>query len=201
MDEQLLFDPAKMGGGPKQGELVYHYTSYHTASSFILGGKRQLLANTVRKMNDPMEHLSKFLLGGASVDLEHDEVMRIHGALNVASLENARLFCCSLDTPADTVDHPDSLIVRKPGRRGFDHPAMWAHYGDCHNGVCLILYRNALDETGPAGAFAQKVTVLNEVANHTCNSEPETPIFPLRNCVALPRYKNYALKLDGSEGL
>jgi hypothetical protein len=146
MDEKLLFDPAKTEGGPPRGQLVYHYTSCFVANTFILSGKKQLLANALFKMNDPMEHVPKFLLGGSSVGLEHNEIIRITKAFNTASLENARLLCCSLDTPAEIVPHPMGPAVRRPGRRGFDHPSMWAHYANNHNGVCLIFYRNALDQ-------------------------------------------------------
>ncbi len=50
---------------------------------------------------------------------------------------------------------------------------------------------------GPAGAFAQKPTVLNEGVYYTRNRKPETRILPLSNCVT-PQWCKNMLRFLGS---
>lgn len=147
MDETTLFDPRAFED--PSDAFVYHFTTFKTARDFILGGERQILANLMAKMNDPFEHTPKQLpLAWKTIDaIEDDLASRVHKVLIDATVSDARLFCCSLDVPAQKCAHQNGPIYTRFNRRGFDHPSMWAHYADNHRGVCLIFYRERLNQS------------------------------------------------------
>lgn len=148
MNDELLFDPAFFEGGPQRGEFVYHFTRPTTAKEHILGGNRRLLIRPAGKMNDPLEHSARNrLLGGSRVQVTDQEVINCGRAIDKAARDDIRILSTTLDRPPVVHSHPKGPINTRPGKRGFSHPAMWAHYAEGHSGICLIFNRNELNKS------------------------------------------------------
>jgi len=73
-----LFNPSRWDPTHPRGESVYHYTKTSTALRFIVDGTKQILANTARKMNDPLEFGRHGLLGSGGKGLSDEDIPRIN---------------------------------------------------------------------------------------------------------------------------
>ncbi len=128
---------------------LYHYTSAEVALDSILA-QAQFRLGLVEWMNDPREARQRYPSlqqpDGASSDgvedlwEEADRLMR----------RATKVACFTLD-----YELPDSVLDRN-ALRGYAHPALWAHYGGDHAGVCLRFSRRALADRieavlGPRG--------------------------------------------------
>lgn len=107
---------------------LYHFTSLKCATSFILP-KLRLRMNKLEKMNDPKENLRHILEGyKASKDpLNSDyNIFEVLGAKFIS--EKFRCLCFSTD-----------LTYNNSNFAGYTLQKMWAHYGQEHEGVCLVI--------------------------------------------------------------
>lgn len=115
---------------------LYHYTSCDVALSYILKSNT-LMFNSFSNVNDPREskkwEISPFIR--SDLGLAKDKYEKI--ADNVSELlkgRNAKLLCFS----RDNLESEGALQPWALFDRGFNKPSMWHHYGDQHNGVCLM---------------------------------------------------------------
>jgi len=110
--------------------LLYHYTSLSTCIENILG-KKLFKFSPVEKMNDPKEsdftivlHNKIFKYDNINVDLLYEYFQR-----------RTKIACFTIDNPKSykTTDEQNPFKGK-----AFNHPRMWAQYGENHKGVCLI---------------------------------------------------------------
>lgn len=100
-------------------KLLFHYTSFNSAIKIIKSGK--LLYSKLSKLNDPLEsHRSSYYddYNSSKTEIIQNEISKYH----------------QISLTKDTVC-----------RRGFDINAMWGHYADKGNGVCLVFDKNQLE--------------------------------------------------------
>lgn len=98
-------------------KLLFHYTSFNSAIKIIESGK--LLYSKLSKLNDPLEsHRSIYYYDSSKIEIIQNEISKYH----------------QIGLTKDTVR-----------RRGFDINAMWGHYADKGNGVCLVFDKNQLE--------------------------------------------------------
>lgn len=102
---------------------LYHYTSLDTFAEKILPSL-QLLMNKTQLINDPIE--SRFLFK------VNDETYKKSGVTPRLKLiregKKYNITCFSIDK-----EYNNTVIP------GWGLPKMWAHYGNSHRGVCLII--------------------------------------------------------------
>ena len=98
-------------------EKLYHYTKFESAIKII--SSQQQKFGTLESMNDINESYK-------GIFYQSDE---IPPKTVKSCLRNYRQI---------------SLTMDKPGRQGFDIPAMWGHYADKGDGVCLVYDKNKL---------------------------------------------------------
>lgn len=120
---------------------LYHYTSSDTALRHILR-TGTLLLNSFSRVNDPRESkhwdLSPYIRADANLTLEQYDA--ISKEISQILKANAKLICFSQDKQSSqNVWQPEALL-----KRGFAKPAMWHHYANKHNGVCLMFNREKL---------------------------------------------------------
>lgn len=122
-------------------DLIYKYCSWDTARKFILSGKKTIRLNDIQTMNDPLEFsfLSINLYGGSK---DFDPI-KYWDAIKKVTKEGVRLFCCSRDNSSNF--NEATGYMSQAAVRGFAHPAMWNHYANSHEGVCLIFKKNELN--------------------------------------------------------
>jgi hypothetical protein len=117
---------------------LYHYTSADIGLGIVMT-QMQLRLGLAEFMNDPRESRPRFppleIPEGVSEDtrdLWHETDRLLRRAAKVA--------CFTLDYEVlESVLDPQA-------QRGYTHPALWAHYGGRHAGVCLRFSRRALAE-------------------------------------------------------
>lgn len=129
---------------PPDVSYLYHYTTADTALNHILK-KRTLKFNSFSKVNDPRESkewdISPFVRMGLNLELgQYDAISR---EVSEILKGNAKLVCFSRDkNEAVGKWQPGALL-----ERGFSKPSMWHHYGEKHNGLCLMFDRNKLNNS------------------------------------------------------
>ena len=115
---------------PLPGNRLYHYTSLRTAMKYILPNLT-LRLGPIMKTNDPREnksfrfgHISRFGTKSITVNEMH---------------ELDRSYCNIIRKDCKVLCFCDDY------KRNFGHNLsnMWAHYGDKHKGVCLIINKAA----------------------------------------------------------
>ena len=123
-------------------EYVYKYCSWEVARDYVLSGPQTLRFSDIMSMNDPLEFgkLNIPLYGGST---DNNFPLRVWEAFHKVTKFGVRFFCSTLDRSAG-LEYGTSASWRH-AIRGFDHPAMWNHYADKHEGVCLILKKAKLD--------------------------------------------------------
>lgn len=122
-------------------QYVYHYTSSQTAINHILNSGT-LLFNTFDNVNDPRENkdwqfdlYTHFSLGDS---LEPSKEFSRQVSLLLKS--KVKMVCFSSDSDEAIEMTADNILSR-----GFSKPAMWHHYANKHDGVCLMFDRKKLD--------------------------------------------------------
>jgi len=104
------------------GNSLYHFTKFDNFMLII--SSMSLRSSKVCKMNDINEaRIHSDVWDSISGLVKTTEYLR----------EKCSLICFSSDFKRGT-------LIQK----GFNHPAMWAHYADDGNGVCLVLDKNEL---------------------------------------------------------
>lgn len=167
--EEILFDVDTIDQDGEDQKYVYHYTKWGIAKDYILGGQQQFLVNIAKKMNDPLEQKSyEFINHIERSQLKEEQLFKLNNALKKVCEEHIRIFSTSLDRKAETrasnYNGQIRTMIIKKRVRGFDHPKMWAHYGDNHNGVCLILKKEAINSRIIAAAGDN--TVVSDKINY-----------------------------------
>lgn len=120
---------------------IYHYTSCDTAISHILRNKT-LCLNSFKNVNDPRESkhwdMSPFVHAGLKLEPKQYDAISLEVSQIIKS--KAKLACFSRDKSiAVKARQPEAFL-----NRGFAKPSMWHHYGNGHNGVCLMFNREKL---------------------------------------------------------
>lgn len=134
---------------PSSELYVYHYTKVDTALNYILKDGT-LRLNSFSAMNDPRENKSWTIatMVRSSFNLDLKDWVALSENVSNTLKQNVKLSCFSKDREAAVNKwQPDALLDR-----GFARPAMWHHYADRHNGICLMFGREKL-----TAAFSQQV--------------------------------------------
>lgn len=129
---------------------LYHYTSAEIALDSLLA-QMQLRLGLVEWMNDPREARRRYPNFQQSDGVSNDGVEDLWEEADHLVRRAAKVACFTLD-----YELPDSVLDCN-ALRGYAHPALWAHYGSGHAGVCLRFSRRALadrieDVLDPPGA-------------------------------------------------
>ncbi|MEO9463315.1 MAG: DUF2971 domain-containing protein [Marinomonas sp.] len=164
--QQNLFDAHDTNWTPKDQEYVYHYTSWDTARSYILSGKKTMRFGSIDHMNDPLEfnNIQMPLYGVPRND--RDMPRRMLEAISWATKHGIQLLCTTKDQLAITSPHENGLLFHSAAVRGFARPPMWNHYGGGHEGVCLIFDRSKLNQN-IVKAANEKGRLFNEDVTYT----------------------------------
>jgi hypothetical protein len=120
--------------------LIFHYTSIERAAAIALTGS--LLLGPLTMLNDPQESQVRRLIG-STTDLFAPDYNERKEAFErqVHQLRSLiRLACFT----SDAVLEKEGTVKRADGR-GFARSAMWAHYGDGHEGACIAFDRAVLE--------------------------------------------------------
>lgn len=141
--EEHMFDSNHDSWKHGEDQYVYKYCSWADVRDYVLSDKKTLRLSDVRSMNDPLE-FSRFNIPLYGIPDTVESPLLIWDSIERATKRGVRYFCCSQDVPSDY--NLRTRFMRQPAVRGFDHPAMWNHYGDQHEGVCLILKKNKLNQ-------------------------------------------------------
>jgi hypothetical protein len=120
---------------------LYHYTSSSVALDSVVPEMR-LRLGLVEFMNDPYESRPRYpnlsmAEGVPELEPSHEETMKQADRL---LRRVAKVACFTQD-----YELPESAL-NPLARRGYAHPALWAHYAAEHTGVCLQFNRHALAE-------------------------------------------------------
>jgi len=118
-------------------ENIYHFTRLETAMLHILP-TMQLKLSPFLESNDPKENKS---FGFWSI-LEHfndKERIRVKKQFESFLKSKCKQLCFSL-----------SYFIGETFVKGFNHPSMWAHYGENQKGVCIVLNREKFKNSNPS---------------------------------------------------
>lgn len=118
---------------------VFHYTSL--ASAVAIAQSMTFRLSPMSRMNDPRE----FKLAEPMTVSMASGVSAADQAVLIRKIIERRLNIRAAAFTLDAADGKANSIPRADGR-GYARPTMWAHYGDCHRGVCLVFNRVALEE-------------------------------------------------------
>lgn len=119
-------------------EYVYHYTKSDTATQHILENMT-LRMSPLRTVNDPKESSNRiftFYTRNLANAVSFDS--RLFDQLNADLTNNTFALCCAQDIEVDEAGERQFLGALRPN--------MWAHYGQNHKGVCLVLDKAALHQ-------------------------------------------------------
>ncbi|HEX4092736.1 MAG TPA: DUF2971 domain-containing protein [Trebonia sp.] len=121
---------------------LYHYTSAEVAIYNILD-QGALRLSPYEFTNDPEESRPRLPTLSGEIEKEADDAPgSIWAEADWWLRRYVKVACLTQDfeiLPVNYADDPDAL-------RGWAHPALWAHYGARHGGVCLRFDRNKLIE-------------------------------------------------------
>ncbi len=122
---------------PVETDDLYHYTSASVAIDIVLA-QMQLRLGLLEATNDPRESRPRYPNLSIAHGVPNDDVQEIWKEADDLLRRNAKVACFTRD-----YDLPEwSLEQRR--LRGYAHPALWAHYGGAHSGVCLKFSRRVL---------------------------------------------------------
>lgn len=113
-------------------EPLAHYTKKETLIEHILP-KNRLLLNELHKTNDPVESkksLSKYT--------------KVHMADFILDMPGAQRESWELKNGYEKLVHSISFSRDARTKKAYFLPAMWAHYGQNHKGVCLVFDKKVL---------------------------------------------------------
>ena len=116
---------------------VYHYTSAEVGLDSVLC-QMQLRMGLLESTNDPRESQPHYPPFRGSTEPGDPDLPVLWAEADNLLRRHAKVACFTLDyeLPADFID-AEAL-------RGYAHPALWAHYGGRHSGVCLRFSRRRL---------------------------------------------------------
>lgn len=109
-------------------ELVAHYTTREIAFEKILDSK-SIKLSSLSNTNDPAEFISRITAFRDENELTDN--IEEHFTKNILT------FCCCLSDPKN--------IDKKVNLSSFGKPKMWAHYGQNHEGICLVFNKEKLN--------------------------------------------------------
>jgi hypothetical protein len=121
--------PALIG---EPGTVLFHHTTRATALEHVLRGM-SLRMGPFANVNDPREakdwQITPFSAIGTAVAAGLSET------LTIGLQRHTKILCMSCDE--------DPIASSVPLCRGWAHPRMWAQYAGNHEGVCLVIDRQA----------------------------------------------------------
>lgn len=79
-------------------------------------------------------------------------------------------------TQCSVISFTQNYEIGSVCREGANHPAMWAHYADNSEGVCIVLHKDAIIENN--SDRLKEVFYKLEKVDYTCNHAPEIDIIP-----------------------
>ncbi|MEQ8438768.1 MAG: DUF2971 domain-containing protein [Ilumatobacter fluminis] len=122
-------------------DLVFHYTTIERAAAIGLTGR--ILLGPLATLNDPQESEVRRLIASTSDMFAPDLDERTAAfQIELATLRSEiRVACFTRDAMLGA-----SGTVERADGRGFARSAMWAHYGDGHEGACIALDRGQLEQ-------------------------------------------------------
>lgn len=135
---------------------LYHYTSFESAVKILSSGK--LLFSDFRRLNDINESCGPAVIYSGFSDKEKSEFEK--------ELSNYKQISFTMD---------------KPGRKGFDIPAIWGHYAHRGEGVCLVFDKEKLDE---------------DMNTEKSLYSKEVEYFPIQDLNELTYYKQYGVSFE-----
>ena len=140
-------------------EKLYHYTKFESAIKII--SSQQQKFGTLESMNDINESYKAIFYQSDEIPPETVK----------SCLRNYRQI---------------SLTMDKPGRQGFDIPAMWGHYADKGDGVCLVYDKNKLLASINGKPYKQgKITYTNKYDNTIIVDDDDIYCFLKQHCKEL----------------
>ena len=113
---------------------LYHYTSASTFLEHILPN-RSIQFSPMSQVNDPKE--SRFSAMLYSSGLETVALKELHNRLRQFHESRVKVACFSQDDPGIAIFAHQTF-------QGWAKPAMWAHYGGDHTGVCVVFNQRSL---------------------------------------------------------
>jgi hypothetical protein len=120
--------------------LVCHYTSLGGATGIAL--MKALAMSPLARLNDPRESRDIEINAYTSSSSRSMSPRSVppHELLGFRDLvanrrRQVRVGCFTRDVRGP---EPPYGRARRADRRGFARPAVWAHYGDRHRGICLV---------------------------------------------------------------
>jgi hypothetical protein len=149
MDHQVAEMMRLAAETPAETDDLYHYTSASVAIDSILA-QTQLRLGLIEATNDPRESRPRYPNISVAHGVAHDNVQQIWTEADSLLRRSAKVACFTRDYAL-----PDWALEQQR-LRGYAHPALWAHYGGAHTGVCLKFSRDALgsrirDSMGDSG--------------------------------------------------
>jgi hypothetical protein len=116
---------------------LYHYTSADVGVDSVLR-QMQFRFGLIESTNDPRESRPHYPPLSGNPKKEHDDLLPLWMEADNLLRRSAKVGCFTLD-----YELPDSALNSEMFR-GYAHPALWAHYGARHAGVCLRFSRSQL---------------------------------------------------------
>lgn len=157
-------------------ELVYKYCTWDTAKKHILSDKKTIQLSDILTLNDPLEFSSISVpLYGAS----DDDPLKYWSSINKVTREGVKYFCCTRDVASNF--NEVTGYMNQSAIRGFAHPAMWNHYANSHEGVCLVFRKNHLNRA-ISDALSEQGHLLSSNVKYWKNSwaqEYDKDLFPM----------------------
>ncbi|MEX1013536.1 MAG: DUF2971 domain-containing protein [Candidatus Paceibacterota bacterium] len=114
-------------------ELVAHYTKREIVVENILPDFK-LKFSSLNNSNDPAEYILKITSAFLNEDFNPEEVFK---ELDKYLVNNIYTFCTCLS-------HKENKNL-KISLSSFGKPKMWAHYGQNHEGICLVFNKKRLN--------------------------------------------------------
>jgi hypothetical protein len=117
---------------------LYHYTSAAVGLDSIVADLR-LRLGLLESTNDPRESRPSYPSLTIAEGVTDEGLHELWDAADHLVRRATKVACFTRDysLPED--------FVRRDDLRGYAHPAMWAHYGGSHTGVCLTFSKSRLD--------------------------------------------------------
>ena len=122
---------------------VCHFTK--TETGFTILSTKNLRLGIIKNTNDPRETKARSFgvayLGNSSFAQNPDReeiATKINNEADRIGMEEWKVLCVSLHNPLKKSDDPFTAIYNQRIRPAYCNPAMWAHYGENHKGICLI---------------------------------------------------------------
>lgn len=124
-------------GVPTLTDDLYHYTSADVGVDSVLS-QMHFRMGLIESTNDPRESRPHYPMVTGSSTPEGPDLDALWVEADQLLRRTAKVACFTLDyeLPEDSFD--------SEALRGYAHPALWAHYGGRHRGVCLRFSKSRL---------------------------------------------------------